>query len=159
MQSAEHGKTRTRPSSAPRKPRDYSGMHRQLIAMRRRLLGDFVTLDQRREPSPSAAYNMLNGAQDHERSDEILGALEHTSTTLEQVTIAIARIQDGTYGKCAACTHVIPLTRLEAMPTATMCVRCAAERESGSDRTDRRQDQAFARLALLEEEDTDESKE
>jgi RNA polymerase-binding transcription factor DksA len=43
-----------------------------------------------------------------------------------QVQRALARIDNGTYGICTGCGELIARTRLEAQPTATTCIACAA---------------------------------
>ena len=43
-----------------------------------------------------------------------------------QVQLALARIDNGTYGTCANCAEPIGRERLEAQPTATRCIQCAA---------------------------------
>ena len=43
-----------------------------------------------------------------------------------QVRLALARIENGTYGTCANCGEEIPRPRLEARPIATRCIKCAA---------------------------------
>lgn len=43
---------------------------------------------------------------------------------------AKARAHEGKYGICVACGCRIPRRRLQAMPTATLCVSCQARRES-----------------------------
>lgn len=45
---------------------------------------------------------------------------------VEQVRAALARIDAGTWGVCAGCGEPIAPGRLQAMPTATHCIRCAA---------------------------------
>jgi RNA polymerase-binding protein DksA len=45
-------------------------------------------------------------------------------TLLEQVDRTIARIDDGVYGKCVRCGGEIAEARLEAMPTAELCISC-----------------------------------
>ena len=42
---------------------------------------------------------------------------------------ALERVREGTYGICQACGCRIPRRRLEAVPTATLCVSCQAQRE------------------------------
>lgn len=39
---------------------------------------------------------------------------------------ALARMDNGTYGTCAACDQPIPLARLELRPYGTTCVPCSA---------------------------------
>ncbi len=46
------------------------------------------------------------------------------------VTKALARVQEGAYGICQNCRGRIPRRRLEAVPTATLCVTCQERREA-----------------------------
>jgi DnaK suppressor protein len=55
---------------------------------------------------------------------------ENDRTALEAVRRAISRIEDGTYGTCAKCSAEIPAGRLEAMPTATLCIKCKEAEET-----------------------------
>jgi RNA polymerase-binding protein DksA len=43
---------------------------------------------------------------------------------LDEVVQALARIEDGTYGRCEDCDAQIPAERLRARPAARFCVRC-----------------------------------
>jgi RNA polymerase-binding transcription factor DksA len=59
-------------------------------------------------------------------NDEMLDALGHASEEeVRQITIAIDRVRNGTYGKCASCGCVIPEERLDAIPYAVRCIDCA----------------------------------
>ena len=51
-----------------------------------------------------------------ERAREALAATEQ----------AMARVVEGTYGRCQVCGAAIPPERLEAVPDATTCVACVA---------------------------------
>jgi RNA polymerase-binding transcription factor DksA len=46
--------------------------------------------------------------------------------TLGEIDAALARIEDGTYGRCAGCGTEIPEERLELRPFASRCVACTA---------------------------------
>lgn len=46
-----------------------------------------------------------------------------------QVDRALDRLANGSYGLCADCHQPIPPKRLEARPTATLCVACQGKRE------------------------------
>ncbi len=48
---------------------------------------------------------------------------------LKKVEEALRRIEDGTFGACESCEEDIGLKRLEARPTATLCVSCKEEQE------------------------------
>ena len=58
--------------------------------------------------------------------DEVLEGLgELAVAEIRQVQLALARIEAGSYGKCASCGEAIAVRRLEALPYATSCVACA----------------------------------
>ena len=42
----------------------------------------------------------------------------------DSVNEALAKIENGTYGKCDVCSKTIPKKRLDALPHATMCTDC-----------------------------------
>jgi DnaK suppressor protein len=46
-----------------------------------------------------------------------------------EVAAALARIDDGSYGRCVDCGHEIPEPRLEARPTTERCVPCQSKRD------------------------------
>jgi len=50
---------------------------------------------------------------------------------LKNLTQALERMRQGTFGECIECGGDIELKRLEAIPWARYCVRCQGEREKG----------------------------
>ncbi|WP_447946329.1 TraR/DksA family transcriptional regulator [Microbacterium lacticum] len=48
-----------------------------------------------------------------------------TASERAEVAAALERVDAGTYGICTVCGREIPAARLEARPSATMCVPCA----------------------------------
>lgn len=55
------------------------------------------------------------------------------SQMLREVSEALLRIEEGTYGKCVDCDEEIPVKRLEVFPAAKRCVECKSrfEKEGG----------------------------
>jgi DnaK suppressor protein len=51
--------------------------------------------------------------------------------TLDLVEQALERIRTRRFGTCEECGGVIAKKRLEAIPFAAMCIRCAEKMESG----------------------------
>jgi DnaK suppressor protein len=47
---------------------------------------------------------------------------------LADVDHALARMENGTYGSCEHCGGPIPFERLEAIPSARLCVACPGRR-------------------------------
>ena len=48
---------------------------------------------------------------------------------IKKVDEALKRIEEGLFGECEDCSEDIELKRLEARPTATLCVSCKEEQE------------------------------
>ncbi len=48
---------------------------------------------------------------------------------IKKVDEALVRIEEGTFGECSECGEDIELRRLEARPTATLCVGCKEDQE------------------------------
>lgn len=55
-------------------------------------------------------------------------AFRSLSSKLRDVDRALAKLDAGTYGTCDACGARIPDERLEAIPSAALCVRCSGAR-------------------------------
>jgi len=53
---------------------------------------------------------------------------EHLLASIES---ALARLDDGTYGRCERCGQPISEERLEALPYATRCIECKRLEERG----------------------------
>jgi DnaK suppressor protein len=51
---------------------------------------------------------------------------------LREIAGALEKLKEGTYGKCERCGKPIGLKRLEAMPSARLCVKCKATEEATS---------------------------
>jgi len=58
-------------------------------------------------------------------NDETSAARHRTHDLL--LAEALARIADGTYGRCTWCGEPIPVERLEVVPTATGCRTCTEQ--------------------------------
>lgn len=59
--------------------------------------------------------------------DEAADAIERSALAEIALTRrALARLDAGIYGLCTACGEPIPLARLEALPAAEQCIRCAS---------------------------------
>jgi DnaK suppressor protein len=58
-----------------------------------------------------------------ERS-EAMSMMEQLQQTSAELTKALERIEEGTYGSCERCGGAIPPERLEVLPTASLCVSC-----------------------------------
>jgi RNA polymerase-binding protein DksA len=62
---------------------------------------------------------------ERENKDMLLNLKEETQLELKQVRSAIKRLDSGEYGICVQCGEAISPARLNALPYATRCIRCA----------------------------------
>lgn len=55
-------------------------------------------------------------------------AYDQLRALLTDVTRALEKLDEGSYGRCDRCGTAIPPERLEILPWAAICFRCAAQR-------------------------------
>lgn len=112
----------------------------RLLALRARLRGDVnrmadAALKQSRTEAngdlSSMPIHMADIGTDNFEQEFTLSLMESEGGTLEKIEAALERLEEGTYGECEECGAKIPKTRLNALPYATMCVKCASEYEQG----------------------------
>lgn len=89
---------------------------------------DLRDLQRTREAATAGDDHTDAGTKTFEREQELTlahGILER----IDQVERAIVRIDEGTYGQCERCGNQIGTARLEAYPSATLCVTCKQHQE------------------------------
>ena len=99
----------------------------ELLAMREEISGAIVHLHEADEGSirldRTAGHqhpaDHATALVDKEMGESLEGSGGHL---LQEIDDALARIDAGTYGLCAACGCPIPEERLDAVPYATLCV-------------------------------------
>jgi RNA polymerase-binding transcription factor DksA len=111
-----------------------------LEAMRARLRGDVTTMAEaalrktRSEASgdlSSMPIHMADIGSDAWEQEFTLSLMATEEETLDLVEQALGRIRSRTYGVCEECEGVIAKKRLEAIPFAPLCIRCAEKMENG----------------------------
>jgi RNA polymerase-binding transcription factor len=121
---------------------DEAKVRARLTAERTRLEQDIYDRtrgDQAVEPSdplldsggmPGHEADDADAVSEFERNQAIVA---NSRAVLAQVNAALARLDDGTYGKCQRCGKDIDPRRLEALPYALYDVQCQEiiERERG----------------------------
>ena len=110
----------------------------QLLGLRARLRGDVTQMadsalkKNRTEGSSdlsSMPIHMADLGSDNFEQEFTLSLMETEEGTLEKIESALERIEDGGYGVCEECGLKIPKKRLNAIPFAVMCVKCASQYE------------------------------
>jgi DnaK suppressor protein len=84
-----------------------------------------VNADLRHERDPLTADFADQAIQ--RSNDEVLAVISGSAASeLNQISIALRRLDAGTYTTCAACGEEIAAERLATVPYTDRCVRCAA---------------------------------
>jgi DnaK suppressor protein len=68
-------------------------------------------------------------AQASERQDLGFMTRERIADRINRLTVALERIDDGTYGRCDVCGGDIEPPRLRALPEAVTCLACQRDQE------------------------------
>jgi len=85
---------------------------------------------------PEAGSNLSFGKRIGEGTTQAVERISSTAaarsiaTSLAEVDRALEKVDEGTYGLCDDCGQLIGSERLEAMPSATLCVTCSARRSA-----------------------------
>ena len=109
----------------------------ELKAYRKQLLSLAADLDRglahdrrefRREEEPDFAHTPMPSTEDVAdggAQEADLGLIANEQQLLTEVTAALDRIEYGTFGICPDCGRPIAKARLDAIPYARQCIRCA----------------------------------
>ena len=82
---------------------------------------------------PSAApIHPADHGTDNFEQEFTLSLIQNQEQVLEEITEALDRIRQGSYGTCEECGAAIPKGRLQALPYARHCVGCARKLQQSS---------------------------
>jgi DnaK suppressor protein len=101
---------------------------RRLEAKRAELLAEMQKLRGPLEAGQSG--DPADRAHNFAERELAVGNLDRETALLHKVREALAEIEEGTFGRCAACDCEIPEKRLEAVPWSPYCVRCQEAAEA-----------------------------
>jgi len=120
--------------------REYEDLKKKLEREREELLRDLKQEESMELGLAQSAEGEAGGYSSHiaddasntyEREKDI--TLERTlSGLLADVEDALAKFDEGTYGKCEECGRPIGLARLQALPYARLCISCKSLQEKRS---------------------------
>jgi len=110
----------------------------KLLVLRSRLRGNVITMadaalnKNRMDASGdhvSMPIHMADIGSDNFEQEQTLSFVQSEHGLLEMVDEALVRIKEEIYGICEGCDCRIPKARLNAIPYAVKCVKCAASDE------------------------------
>ena len=120
---------------------DLNMYQRSLLALRSRLTGNISHLTEEAlrsngsETSGNLSHTPLHMADlgsDSFEQEFTLSLLQNEGQVLEEIAEALDRIERGSFGRCEECNGVIPKARLQALPYAKHCVKCARKVQQSS---------------------------
>jgi RNA polymerase-binding transcription factor DksA len=120
---------------------DLKSLRETLMNLQARLTGDVSHLasEALRSGGGEAAGNLSHAplhpadlGTDNFEQEFTLSLLQNQEQALKEITEALGRIRNGTFGRCEECQGVIPKGRLHAVPYTRHCVACARKLEQGS---------------------------
>src|SRR5712692_5725257 len=104
----------------------------KLLVRREGLVGQVQAAEAySRERDAEATQDPADMAANAYTKELMMSMSTNDRQLLEMIDAALVRIEDGLYGKCIHCGQPIQEKRLEAVPWARYCLRCADLNERG----------------------------
>ena len=108
-----------------------------LITERVRLAAEIKSIAHDTSISPREASGDLSGytvhmadmAADTYERELSMNIVSSEQETLYQIDDALKRLDDGSYGLCQQCSQPITMSRLKAVPYASLCINCQRLKE------------------------------
>ncbi len=97
---------------------------RQQLLLQQRELEERVSAI-RKDLSRGHSRDSQEQAQERENDEVLNGLLAEAQEQLNRIAAALRKIDEGTYGQCEQCAGPIDSRRLETLPDASLCIRCA----------------------------------
>jgi DnaK suppressor protein len=112
-------------------PPDLLARLRTQLALRQQELGVLLhdAAEARASNHTTDVQDFKDVAADETRAAVDDVALSHATTELTQVSSALRRLDDGSYGVCQECGEPIDERRLLALPATPFCTACQADHE------------------------------
>lgn len=119
--------------------RDREKIKKQLLVRCAELMHDLDGAEDEIDKLQDPKADDLDRAVDAGAMELLVTLGDSERRELEEISLALEKIENGTYGTCEACVEtplnlcptcpLIPQPRLEALPTARLCVACKEAEE------------------------------
>ena len=108
-----------------------------LITERAKLAGEIRSIAEENSKSPREAsgdlsaytVHMADMAADTYERELSMNLVSSEQEILYQIDDALKRLEDGSFGVCQQCNQPIVMSRLKAVPYASMCINCQRAKE------------------------------
>lgn len=113
-----------------------------LIAERAKFAAEIKSIAQKTLKSPREAsgdlsaytVHMADMAADAYERELSMNIVSSEQEVLYQIDDALKQIDEGTYGICQQCNKPITMSRLKAVPYASLCIQCQRVKEQKNKR-------------------------
>ena len=108
-----------------------------LITERAKLAGEIKSIVEDASKSPREAsgdlsaytLHMADMAADTYERELSMSIVSSEQDILYQIDDALRRLDDGSFGICQQCSQAITMSRLKAVPYASLCINCQRTKE------------------------------
>lgn len=106
-------------------------IRRQLLAERERIIAEW-----KNHGGDSGSGDDWDSRDPEERATQISSdtvdrrIADDDRNLLEKITFALRRLDDGSYCNCANCGAPIPMARLMAKPSVSLCISCQEQKDA-----------------------------
>jgi RNA polymerase-binding transcription factor len=112
----------------------FAGIRKRLEDEQANLRDEIASLvidNQSQQDDYGVGNHLADDATEVFTRERNLALRSNAQDLLVQVEAALQRLDEGSYGICARCGREINTERLEALPSATLCITCQSEVERG----------------------------
>jgi DnaK suppressor protein len=137
MQTAVTSGAKPKKNQAGISPKELEHFRDLLLAKRRELVGDMSSMEREALRSTTGSnlsnlpIHMADMGTDNYEQEFTLGLVEKDRVLLREINVALAKIQDGSYGICEGTGKPIGKARLEAKPWARFSIEYTRKMENG----------------------------
>lgn len=114
---------------------DVEKFRAMLLGLKSELTGDIDRLEAdafSTDGERASVDNLADVGSDSFAQEFSLELLQRDEATLGEISDALSRIHEGSFGQCESCSQWLPKARLAAMPYARLCIECQRLEESGA---------------------------
>jgi RNA polymerase-binding transcription factor len=105
---------------------------KKLLARREELLKTIArTEEEGRQADDDPTVDLADKAANSYTKEFLFGMTNTDRVLLNQIDVALKRINEDEYGVCANCEEEMQQKRLEAVPWAKHCINCQEKAEKG----------------------------
>lgn len=102
-------------------------IRQQLEAKRNQLVAELENSGNTDGSSRVYNFDRTELANQYSSQDRRIALHSIDQQTLQQIDVALAQLEEGSYGRCVKCHRPINPERLEILPYATLCISCQTE--------------------------------